>query len=291
MMTSRRGVTLIELLIAMVIAVIVGGALLSLLMSSNRFQERTESQRAARGVARSAVNALVSDLRMVDPEWGVTAASGTSITVRVPYAMGLVCSSTASAITAALLPVDSVALGQAGFSGYATRGSGGAWGLNETGLTGVTVGTSWPTACTTAGVQQLTAPSGAPNAQSRPITIAGSTMPVVTAGTPILLYRRVRYYFGASAQTGLTGRTALWRDYLDDGAGAVELAAPFDATAAFRFYVLAATTPVATAPIPITNIHGLQLFLPGESDRTARTRANPEQADFTTSVFFVNRRS
>jgi hypothetical protein len=190
-----------------------------------------------------------------------------------------------------LLPVDSLALNQAGFSGYATRGSGGAWGITETGLTGVTVGSSWPTACTTAGVQQLTAPASAPNAQSRPITIAGSGMSVVTAGTPILLYRRVRYYFGASAQTGLTGRTALWRDFLDDGTGAVELAAPFDATAAFRFYNLAATTPQTTAPIPITRIHGLQLFLPGESDRTARTRATPEQADFTTSVFFVNRRS
>lgn len=291
MPTSRRGVSLIELLIAMTIAVALGGALISLLTSSNRFQERTEAQRAARGVARSAVNALVSDLRMVDPEWGVTAASGTSITVRIPYAMGMVCSTGLTSITAALFPVDSVALSLGGFSGFATRGSGGAWSITESGLSGVTVGSSWPAACTSAGVQEITAPTSAPNARSRPITISGTLLPSATAGTPILLYRRIRYYFGASAQTGLSGRTALWRDYLDDGAGAVELAAPFDASAAFRFYNLNATSPQTAAPVPLTNIRGLQLFLPGESDRTARTRAAPEQADFTTSVFFMNRRS
>ena len=106
----------------------------------------------------------------------------------------------------------------------------------------------------------------------------------------MMLYRRVRYYFGASAQTGIAGRNALWRDWLDDAAGAEELAGPFDASAAFRFYNTSAITAQTAVPSPLTNVYGIELFLPGESDRTARTRSAPEQANLTTSVFFMNRR-
>ena len=41
----------------------------------------------------------------------------------------------------------------------------------------------------------------------------------------------------------------------------------------------------------LTDIRGLELYLPGESDRTMRQRSAPEQADMTTSIFFVNRRT
>src|SRR5690606_26359017 len=44
--SSRRGVTLIELLIAMVVAAIVGAATISLMLTQTRFAERAEAQRA-----------------------------------------------------------------------------------------------------------------------------------------------------------------------------------------------------------------------------------------------------
>jgi prepilin-type N-terminal cleavage/methylation domain-containing protein len=286
---SRRGVTLIELLIAMIVASILGGALLTLMMAMNRFEEREEGLRGARRAGRSALNSLASDLRMVDPEWGIEAATATSITLRIPYAMGLTCASTATLQTIMLMPVDSVALVQAGLSGYASRGSGGVMTANTTTLA-LTFSGSVPAACTTAGMQTIAAGNGETNAITRPITLGGSGMTVVSAGTPVLLYRRVRYYFGASAQSGIAGRNALWRDWLDDGAGATELAGPFDATAAFRFYNTSATTAQTAVPSPLTNVYGIELFLPGESDRTARKRTAPEQANLTTSVFFMNRR-
>lgn len=286
---SRRGVTLIELLIAMTVASILGGALMTLMMAMNRFEEREEGLRSARRAGRAAVNTLVSDLRMVDPEWGVEAASATSITLRVPYAMGLVCSSTVLLHTIMLLPVDSVALAQPGLSGFASRGSGGAMTANTMALTVAYPG-STPAACTSAGIQTIAAGSGEPNAVTRPVTLAGLALTVLPAGTPVMLYRRVRYYFGASAQTGIAGRTALWRDWLDDGAGATEMAGPFDATAAFRFYNTSAATAQVAVPASLTDIYGLELFLPGESDRTARKRSAPEQSNVTTSVFFMNRR-
>lgn len=288
-MRARRGVTLIELLIAMVVTSILGGALLTLMMAMNRFEEREEGLRGARRAGRAAINSLASDLRMVDPEWGIEAASATSITLRIPYAMGLVCSSTVILHTLMLFPVDSVALAQPGLSGFAARGSGGVMTPYSTSLTVAYPG-STPAACTTAGIQTIAAGSGEPNARTRPITLGGLALTVLPAGTPVMLYRRVRYYFGASAQTGIAGRTALWRDWLDDGAGAQELAGPFDASAAFRFYDLSATTATTGVPSPLSNTYGIELFLPGESDRTARTRSGPEQSNLTTSVFFMNRR-
>lgn len=285
---TRRGVTLVELLIAMIIASILGGALMSLMMSMSRFQEREEGLRSARRAGRGAINTLVSELRMVDPEWGVESASASSVTVRVPYAMGLVCSSTAALQTVMLFPVDSVALAQPGLSGFAARAAGGAMTPYPATLTVAFPG-AVPGDCTTAGIQSIPASANAPNSASRPLTLAGAGLPVVATGTPLLLYRRVRYYFGASAQAGISGRTALWRDFLDDAAGPVELAGPFDASAAFRFYNLAATTAQTAVPT-LTDTRGLEFFLPGESDRTGRERSGPEQADMTTSVFFVNRR-
>lgn len=287
--TSRRGVTLIELLIAMIVASILGGALLTLMMAMNRFEEREEGLRDARRAGRSAVNSLASDLRMIDPEWGIEAASATSITLRIPYAMGLLCSSTATVQTVMLFPVDSVALVLPGISGFASRASTGTVTATTTTLTVAYPGTV-PAACTTAGIQSITAASSEPNARSRATTLTGSGFTVLTAGTPMMLYRRVRYYFGNSGLTGLSGRTALWRDWLDDGAGAQELAGPFDASAAFRFYNTSATTAQTAVPSPLGNTYGIELFLPGESDRTARKRTGPEQSNLTTSVFFMNRR-
>lgn len=290
MMTrTRRGVTLVELLVAMTIAAILGSALMSLMLSMNRFEERAEGQRSARRADRGAVTAMVDELRMLDPEWGIESASATSLTVRIPYALGLVCSSTSSMQTLMLLPVDSVALALPGISGYAWRGSGGAMTPETTSLTLGWPG-STPSACTTAGIQTISAPASAPNAKTRPVTLTGAGLTVLGTGTPVLLYRRVRFYFGASAQADLSGRTALWRDWLDDGAGAEELAGPFDAGAEFRFYDLDATTAQTTVPT-LTDIHGFEFYLPGESDRTPRQRSGPEQADMTTSVFFANRRS
>jgi prepilin-type N-terminal cleavage/methylation domain-containing protein len=286
---SRRGVTLVELLIAMIVASILGAALLTLMMAMNRFEEREEGLRGARRAGRAAINTLASDLRMVDPEWGVEAASASSITLRIPYAMGLVCSSALLLHTVMLFPVDSVALAQPGLSGFASRASNGVMTPHTATLT-LSYPGSTPASCTSAGIQTISAGTGEPNARSRPITIGGLGLAILDAGTPVMLYRRVRFYFGASAQAGLSGRTALWRDWLDDGAGAQELAGPFDASAAFRFYDQSATTAQVGVPSPLSDLYGIELFLPGESDRTARKRTGPEQANLTTSVFFMNRR-
>lgn len=287
--TSRRGVTIIELLIAMVIAAMLGAATLSLMMSQSRFSERAEGQRAGRRVGRSAINALANDLRMVDPDWGIEAVTSKSLTVKVPYAMGIVCTSTPLLQIIALLPVDSVVLNLPGYSGWATRGSTGVYnpvaGGTVTDLGALTA------TCTgsPANVFAIAAPSSAPNQKTRQISIVTIGATAVSVGTPVMLYRRENFYFGASAQSGLSGRTALWRNYLDGGGAAVELAAPFDTSAVFRFYNQSATVAQTAVPGTLNDIKGFELYLPGQSDLTSRKQAKPEQANLTTAIFLVNR--
>lgn len=285
---SRRGTSLVELLIAMTVASIFGAALLSFMLHTNQFTDRVDDLRSARTVGRSAINVLANHLRMVDPSWGIEAASGTSVTVKVPYALGVVCASTTTTQTIALLPVDSVEFAQAGYSGFAWRASDGSYTAVPGGT--VTESGSFPSACTTAGVQQITAPASAPNQRTRIVTIALSTplSSALSARTVVMMYRRMRFYFGVSGQSDLVDRTALWMDFLDDTTAAIEQVAPFDASAAFRFYVSGSSTAQSSAPGTLSTLRGLQLFLPGESDHSARARSAPEQANLTTAVFFVN---
>src|SRR5947208_353322 len=99
---SRRGFTLIELLVGMVISAIIGVAMVKVIMSQTRFMDNQEAWRTARGVSRGSLNRLMSDLRMVEATNGLEAAAagGKDFTVKVPYAFGVVCSSTGTATTA-----------------------------------------------------------------------------------------------------------------------------------------------------------------------------------------------
>jgi hypothetical protein len=105
-----------------------------------------------------------------------------------------------------------------------------------------------------------------------------------------MLYRTVRYEFAASTIT--PGRIALWRRTLTS-AGVVntseEVAAPFDSTSGFRFFILNDRLAVDSLPTSLGNLRGVEIQLYGESERTVRNRAAPEQTNLVTSVFFLNR--
>ena len=91
---ARRGSTLIELLMGLIIVSIVGGGLVKLMTSQGRFLNQQEAWRTSRGVSRSSLNRLYSDIRNVEATNGVEAAAngGKDFTLRVPYAFGVMCS-------------------------------------------------------------------------------------------------------------------------------------------------------------------------------------------------------
>jgi len=290
--TTRRGFTLIELLISLIVSAIVGGALVRMVLSQARFMDQQEAYRGARSTARGGLNRLLSDLRAVEATGGLEAAAagGQDFTIRVPYAFGIMCSTTGALTTLSLLPVDSAMFAAPGFSGFAWRNSAtGAYTYQTAAVSLTTPGTLLNcTAAVPVPITTLPSISGSPAGQT--INVGGA-VPLVAAGGPpvgsiFFLFRRVRYQFKAS--TALPGRTGLFRTMLSGGA-TEEIATPFANTARVNFYVLNATPAQSAVPGTLGNTRGLELVLDGMSERTPGGSAAPKTASVKTSVFFENR--
>ena len=288
MPSTRRGFTLVELMVSMIVTALVGAALVRMVLGEARFMSQQEAWRSARSVSRSGINRLVSDLRMVEPGAGIEAAAagGQDFTLRIPYAFGILCNYTAGVSTVSLLPVDSAMFNAPGFSGFAWRSAAGTYNYVATGVAPALPGT--PGQCNAAGagrpVTVLGSINGSPAGQTADLTGAIATPPDV--GAIYFLYRRVRYEFKASV--AVPGRLGLWRTTLSGGA-TEEIAAPFNNTARVNFYVLNNATAQAAVPGTLSDIRGLELVLNGMSERTPPGSTGPKVANVTTSVFFENR--
>lgn len=268
-MKRRGGFTLAEILVAVVLLGIVGLGISQLLVSQTRFFARATGARDARAVARNALNIVRDEMRMIEPR-GISAASTTSITVNVPYAMGVNC----AASTVAFIPVDSLARATAVFRGYAHRDT----SLNSpytyvSSTTAPSAGSSMT--CTAVGITPIT---------GAPLLVLSPALPVLSAGAPVMLYQTIRYALAAS--TLVPGRTALWRTVT--GGAAEEVAVPFENTAIFRYYVSGATTSQANPPGSLNTITGIELVLVGESERNSPGTNAPEQSSVRLSIFFRN---
>jgi prepilin-type N-terminal cleavage/methylation domain-containing protein len=276
----RRGVTLIELLIGMVLFAIVGTLFTRLLTTQGRFYDRQSMGNAARNVSRASLNRVISDFRMIEATGGVVAASPTSLTIRIPYAIGVMCANAAGVTQISLLPVDSTTYRNAGFYGYAWRNfTTGAYSYVES---PASEADGLPAICT--GVNITTVPNGRV-VQLTPVLPGGAGL-----GTPVFLYSKVRYEFKAS--TAVPGKIGLFRTTIapDATEATEELVAPFAATAGWKFFTAnSGSVAQAAPPATLSDIRGLELHLDGISETTAATKSAPESAPFTTAVFFKNR--
>jgi len=261
----------------MVILAIVGLALTQTLRSQARYFDHQKTSNLARAVSRGPINRIVSDLRMVEARGGVIAVSPTEIDVRVPYAMGVVCGASGSSTHIALLPVDSAMFSAPGYSGYAWRGGDGVYRYKEDNQT-KDVGTL--TVCTNAQIGVLTT-NGA-----RVIRIQPELPDTASYGTPVFLYRKIRYSFAAS--TTVPGTIGLFRTRLETGT-TEELSAPYDAAAKFRFFVGSSLVAQDAAPGNLATIRGIELNMTGLSERAPYGATMKQKAPFITAVFFKNR--
>lgn len=282
-MTTRRGMTLVELLIAMVVAAIIGTSLVALLISQSRFSERLTAERDARTAARTPVALLGAELRMVDPEWGIESATTELVVLRIPYALGVYCGSSGSNYIVQLLPTDATLFSAPGHAGYAIRGTGGlfTWYAEAT-----LAGSNATSACTNAvpAVDLLQGASLVSLAQ--PATPPTEPIP----GTPVILARRIEYSYGASATTG---HRSLFRRVLGVDATPQEIGGPYtDATrASFSFFLRAApTVATATTPADLTTIVGLNVGLPGRAERNPQMATQTVSSNLSTAFYFTNRR-
>jgi prepilin-type N-terminal cleavage/methylation domain-containing protein len=287
---ARRGFTLVELLISMIVTAIIGAALVRMVLSQARFMDQQEAWREARSVSRGGINRLLSDLRAVEASGGVrvAAAGGQDFTVRVPYAFGILCGVVGSVYTVSLLPVDATMYAEPGYTGFAIRNASGlSYTYNAKSLEPVAGNNAL---CITGLYDQInTVPAfnGSPAGTVVNLTRAGIMLPAPARGSIVYMYRDIRYEFKASVN--IPGRTALWRTPVSAVASAEELAAPFNATARVNFYNLDVVPAQAAVPVPLGNVRGLELLLNGMSERTPAGSAAPKTANMTTSVFFENR--
>lgn len=267
---SRRGFSLIELIITLVLVSIIGVAAGRLLMSQTRFYTRLSGQRDARSVTRNARNIVQTELSMVEAGGGVVAASNSSITVRVPYAWGVFC----AAGTIMRLPVDSAMYAMATIAGYAIKDT---TALGVYAYTATTTAPSAGTATNCTTTASITAPTNG-------AYLSLSPAPTGTAGAPMFLYQSITYSFAASAL--VPGKLGLFRQV---GAGtAEELVAPFASSAMFRFYNLNASTAQTTVPT-LTDIRGVELQLDAQSINRSSGKSTPESSSITIAIFFRNR--
>jgi prepilin-type N-terminal cleavage/methylation domain-containing protein len=290
---ARQGFTLIELMLSLVIAAVVGAALIRMSLAQARFMDQQEAGRSARSVARGGINRLVSDLRAVETSGGLSAAAagGQDFTVRVPYAFGVMCATTGASTTVSLLPVDSSMYAAPGYSGFAYRSSAGTYTYvaNTTAITAgialtCTAALPAPQGINVADGGALPAINGSP--AGKMVVLTGAVPLATPVGSIFFLYRTIRYQFKAS--TALPGRTGLFRTMVNGGAEE-ELATPFDNTARVNFYVLNATPAQSAVPGLLSDVRGLELVLNGMSERTPGGSTAPKSANVTTSVFFENR--
>lgn len=282
----RTGFTIIELMLAMVVTGIIGAALVRTMISSNRFIDRVESGREARGAARAGMNLAATELRMVSAGTGIEAATATSLTIRVPFRIGVACSSTIGIpglLVASMLPADTtIATTSLGYNGFATLQSTGEYGYVNSALDPA----NGTTALCTGAPANLSIVPG-----STVLAMTAVSLPTaVTPGTPVVFWRRVRYDIAPS--TVLPGRTALWRRQLNNLNAVTqsdEIASPLDPASRFGFFINNTRTVSDTVPTALANIRGVELRFTGQSVRTVRGTARAEQFRVLTSIFFLNR--
>ncbi len=274
----RAGFVLAELIVALVIAAVIGVALTKLVISQSRFVSLQSSYLQARGGARAALNVLTNDLAMVGDS-GLLAAAPNSVTVRVPYAFGVACTQYSGRTNVGLLPSDSATYAQAQISGYAWQDSTGKYvfvqpasvqaagatvcGQANPPIAALTVSGSWPTTIVSVGPNDVRTPQGA----------------------VVYLYQIVQYAFAPSTQ--IPGRIALWRTVRSTSVRS-ELVAPFDSTSRFSFLIGRSLTVQATPPTDLTTVYGLRLKLISASEQPPEGRTAPVQFNLTTNVQFQN---
>jgi hypothetical protein len=265
-----------ELLIGMVILAIVGMALTQTLRSQARYFDHQKTGNLARAVSRGPLNRVVSDIRMVEARGGMISATSTEIVVRVPYAMGVVCGTSNNSTHVSLLPVDS-AVYAGTYSGYAWRGGDGVYRYQDDNNT-KEVGTL--DVCNAAQIGTLTAEG------AKVIKLTPNLPDTASYGTPVFLYRKIKYAFAASGM--VPGSIGLFRTKLETNQSE-ELSAPYDAGAKFRFFVGSSLTAQDNPPADLSTLRGIELNMTGLSERPPSGGTVKQKAPFITAVFFKNR--
>lgn len=294
----RRAFTIAEVIIALTIVAIIGIAMTKLILGQTRSFQFDNGARRARAAARSAMNILITDLRMTQDNggvMGVDSANGRRVTVRVPTVFGFVCENSGTSVVVSLVPTDSFQLATSKYGGYAVRDS--VTGLYSYILAGPTdtIQSAAPGRCHGNPVSIFADTAHVAGRTGGVFIASGLGVALAPIGAPMFIWHTVQYEFKSS--TIYPGRYGLFRTVIGRAgtdSTSDELIAPFKSTARFSYYMqnpyFLTDSATRTYPAALSNIRGFQIYLPAESSDTMPTRNTPLSATTTTAVFFKNTR-
>lgn len=277
-MNGRRGFSLAELMVALVIAGIIGVALTRLVINQARFISLQDGMMRARTGARAAYNMLAYELRNVT-DGGLVAATADSVTLRLPYAFGLACAQSGGATIVAVIPADSSTFFSATASGYAWRDTLGAWQFED----GATISNANASQSSCTSASPPVSVTSAPGWAARAVAVTPNNVNT-PQGAAIYLYQTVRYALAPSAE--FPGTEALWRTALTTGTRE-ELVAPLATSSTFVF-VVGADLSLSLTPGALSNVRGLRAQIVGMSERAPQGKSAPYTFDLQANILFRN---
>jgi prepilin-type N-terminal cleavage/methylation domain-containing protein len=229
---SSLGFTLVEMLIALVVAGVLAGGVTTLLMRQNSFYGQNDDTIYAEQTMRGTADLVASELRMVSPGTSGTdtdflLASADSVEVRFDVARGVVCGDNGgSTIYVYVYDTPSaVNLPTGRGTAVSSRDESAFHYVSSFDATGSKAVNSSSLAYTTCVAANDGTPQSANLDNYRTIDWSGSGLAVPSKGAVVRMYGTLTYSFAPSSFT--TG-TALWRNNQ-------ELAAPFASGAKFQY--------------------------------------------------------
>jgi prepilin-type N-terminal cleavage/methylation domain-containing protein len=296
--SRRRGYTLVELLIAIMILGIVAAAMTRIMVSQANFTSGQAALRGARSVSRDAYNILMTDLRMVQDSGGLVYAKKDTIKVRIPMAYGLVCATSSAYTTVSLVPGDSALFALGTYGGVAYRDTAsGVFNFTPVVAGDVITNEPSPTVCTDSvsgpGIVTQTYKAAGTTITRTGRVVRVKAMPTAPIGSAMFVWQEIMYAFDSSTVYPHRGR-GLYRTVTGTGAASTwtrdEIIAPFDSSARFKFYVYNVDTSQKAVPAQISTIRGFDLVLNGLSVRPPSGGNTQKVTKVTTAVFFKTRR-
>lgn len=246
-MLTRRGTTLVELLVAMTVAAVVLGAAGATLARQRQDSLRTSSRASAEWQLRAALAQIPAALAGLSPAAGDLAAGearDTALQLRVAVVQGVACDSTAGQVILSASDTGSdretavVAAPRVGDTLWWLPPGAASWSARRLVAIG---GGSGPCARDGAGSRAL-------------LRLGFSSPDTVPRDAPVRLTRQVRYSFYHAADGSWQLGIAEWSDVLHDFAGPQPVAGPFLLAAegghtGFRYF------SASGAELPVTS-HG-----------------------------------
>ena len=289
---SRRGFSLVEIITALTILGIIGSAMTKMLLSQSRGYQYDSGGRRSRTVARSAMNIMITDLRMTQDNGGVSYLDATNhrrVDVKVPVAFGVVCEVTAGTVAMALTPVDSFQLATMKYGGFAVRDA--TTGI-YTYVSGGTMSSADVSKCHGGGVSIYADTITMGGRQGKVIQVTGAPPAGTAVGSMAMIWQTVNYSFAPSK--AFANRLGLYRITTDGvTVDSSELVAPFSTSARFSYYTNPAQSgdvAATTAPSDLNTVRGLKILLAAEASDTVPGYKGPKKSPLTTAVFFKNTR-